>query len=157
MKKLFILTAFMAAATVALAQQQKGDFQLQAQGAYYSTSGFDFGSLYFNASKFVTDKVEIGVSPYFTFSTETTVNLSVFGNYSFLSGDAKMVPYAGAGITFYNLGASAGSLTGLTLRGGIRYFITEQINVDIGPNLVFLEGANLFIVNAGLGYIFRRN
>ncbi len=153
MKKLLILTAFVISASAAVAQQQKGDYQIQAQAAYYNVSGFDFGNIYFSGSKFVTDRVEIGVSPNITISTVTSVNMTVFANYSFLSGDGKMVPYAGGGITFYDLGGD-GALTGITLKGGIRYFVTERVNIDVGPNLVLLEGANLFILNAGLGYIF---
>lgn len=153
MKKLLILSAFVLTSAAALAQQQKGDFQIQAQAAYYNVSGFDFGNIYFSGSRFVTDNVEVGVSPNITISTVTSVNMTVFGNYSFLTADAKMVPYAGAGITFYDLG-SDNALTGFTLKGGIRYFVTEHVNIDVGPNLVLLEGANLFILNAGLGYIF---
>lgn len=154
MKKTLLIALLVVASGAAFAQQKKGDFQLQAQGAYYSTDAFDFGSLYFNASKFVTDNIEIGVSPYLTISTETTMNLTFFSNYSFLTTDAKLVPYLGAGITFYNLGSDFGSLTGFTLKGGIRYFVNERVNIDVGPNLVLLEGSNLFVLNAGLGYIF---
>ncbi len=154
MKKLLFLLVLLVAGSAAYAQQQKGDFQLQAQAAYYSVEGFDFGSVYFNASKFITDQVEIGASPYLTISTETTMNLTLFANYSFLTSNAMLVPYAGGGLTFYNLGSSFGSQTGFTLKAGLRYYVTERVNVDIGPNLVFVEGTNIFILNAGLGYIF---
>jgi outer membrane protein W len=153
MKKFLFIALLLIAGGSAFAQQQKGDFQVQAQAAYYNLDGFDFGNIYFNASRFVTDNVEIGVSPNITISTVTSVNMTVFGNYSFLTADAKMVPYVGAGITFYDLGSDQ-ALTGFTLKGGLRYFVTERVNIDVGPNLVLLEGANLFILNAGLGYIF---
>lgn len=158
MKKIIILAVFTCSLSAAVAQQQKGDFQVQAQASYISFSGIDIGSIYFNASKFVTDNVEVGASPYVTISsfagdTNADLNLTVFGNYSFLTANAKMIPYLGAGITFYGLGGDT-SQTGLTLKGGLRYFVTERVNIDIGPNLVFVEGANIFILNAGLGYIF---
>lgn len=154
MKKLLILTAFVVASSAAFAQQQKGDFQVQAQASYISVSGIDIGSIYFNASKFVTDNIEVGVSPYVTISSfSTDVNLTIFGNYSFLTPDGKFVPYLGAGVTLYQLGGDFAQ-TGLTLKGGIRYFVTERVNIDVGPNLVFVEGTNIFILNAGLGYIF---
>ena len=153
MKKLIVVSAIVLASTAAFGQQQKGDFQIQAQAAYYNVAGFDFGNIYFSGSKFVTDNIEVGVSPNITISTLTSLNLTVFSNYSFLTDDAKLVPYAGAGITFYDLGGD-GALTGLALKGGVRYFVNEHVNIDVGPNLVLLEGANLFILNAGLGYIF---
>ncbi|MBL7864107.1 MAG: hypothetical protein JNK10_04480 [Cyclobacteriaceae bacterium] len=153
MKKLLLLSAFLMTASVVMAQQQKGDFQVQAQAAYYNIDGFDFGNIYFSGSKFVTDRVEVGIQPNITISSVTSVNMTVFGNYSFLSSNAQMVPYVGAGITFYDLGSDA-ALTGFNLRGGLRYFVSERVNIDVGPNIVLLEGSNLFILNAGLGYIF---
>lgn len=153
MRKLIILLSFMIVASGAMAQQQKGDIQIQAQGSYFSNEFIDFGFLYFNASKFVTDNIEIGVSPQFSFSTVTTVTLSVFSNYSFLTADAKAVPYLGAGFSIYDLGSDT-STSGFTLKGGLRYFVTERVNIDFGPSVIFLSGSNLFVINAGLGYIF---
>ncbi len=167
-KPLFSLVLLISAAT-AFAQQQKGDFQLQAQAAYFSNSfagqSFSAGSLYFNASRFVTDKIEVGISPYFIFSDITTVNLSFFANYSFLTENAKMVPYAGVQLLFYNLGSDPDfSQTGFGFKGGLRYFVSERVNIDVGPNISFLsapegltEGSTLFQFTAGLGYIFGRN
>ncbi len=167
MKKLFILALFIIAASAAVAQQQQGDFQLQAQASYYSNSfagqSFSVGSLYFNASKFFTDNIEVGVQPFFSFSdASTTVNLSFFGNYSFLTDNAKLVPYGGVQIMFYNLGSDPDfSQTGFGFKAGLRYFVTENVNIDVGPNIAFLsapagapEGSTLFQFTAGLGYIF---
>lgn len=143
--------------TATYAQQQKGDMQIQAQAAYFNFAGSDAGTVYFNASKFFTDNVEAGAAPTITFSPAgTTLNLAVFGKYSFLTSDAKMVPYVGAGISFFDLGGEFGS-TAFTLTGGTRYFITEQVNIDFGANLAFTEGENTLFVLAGLGYIFRWN
>lgn len=166
MKKLVILAALLVSASAAFAQQQKGDFQLQAQASYFSNSfagqSFSSGSLYFNASRFVTDNIEVGFSPFIFFSTETTVNLSFFANYSFLADNAKLVPYAGVQVMFYNLGTDPDfSQTGFGLKAGVRYFVSERVNVDIGPNIAFLsapagasEGSTMFQIAAGLGYIF---
>ncbi len=159
MKKqlLFILAFALMFSAPVLAQQEKGDFQLQAQGSYYSISGFDGGYIFLNASKFVTQNIEVGASPIISISTQTTVNLSVFGNYNFMLENAKMVPYAGAQLMLYNLGSDLGSETGFGFKGGLRYFITEKVNVDIGPSISFVGGTTLFYFNAGLGFIISGN
>lgn len=157
MKKLSLfLLLTVASLTFAFAQQQKGDFQLQAQGTYFSASGFSGGTLFLNGSKFITQNVEVGASPIFTFGGETTINLSIYSNYNFLLNDAKMVPYAGAQLLLFNLGANGGSQTGFGFKGGLRYFITERVNVDVGPSITFLSGTSLFYFNAGLGFILGR-
>ncbi len=153
--KLFVLLTC-ASLTFTFAQQQKGDFQLQAQGSYFSASGFSGGTLFLNGSKFVTQNIEVGASPIFTFGTETTINLSAYSNYNFITNDAKMVPYAGAQLLLFNLGAKGGSETGFGLKGGLRYFISERVNVDVGPSITFLKGSSLFYFNAGLGFILGR-
>ncbi len=166
MKKLIILTALLASVSAVYAQQQKGDFQLQAQASYFSNSfagqSFSSGSLYFNASRFLTDNIELGIQPFIMFSTQTTLNMSVFANYSFLTDNAKLVPYIGAQVMFYDLGSDPDySQVGFGLKGGVRYFVTERVNIDAGPNIAWLsaptgatEGSTLFQFTAGLGYIF---
>ncbi|CAN5317351.1 hypothetical protein BH09BAC3_BH09BAC3_11650 [soil metagenome] len=155
MKKLFALILFTSVISAASAQQQAGDYQVQAQFAYYSFSGLSYGTLYLNGSKFITDHIEVGISPQLTFSTETTFNLSFYGNYNFLTKDAKMVPYAGASIFLIDLG-SENSDAGFGLKGGLRYFLTERVNIDAGPQVVFAGGETLFVFTAGLGFIFGR-
>lgn len=166
MKRILILLVLLAASSSSFAQQQKGDFQLQAQASYFSNSfagqSFSSGSLYLNASRFVTDNIEVGLSPFFFFSDQTTVNLSFFGNYSFLTENAKLVPYAGVQVMLYNLGSDPDfSQVGFGFKAGIRYFVSEHVNVDVGPNIAFLsapegftEGSTMFQFAAGLGYIF---
>lgn len=166
MKKLFTLLVCMAFTGLSMGQQQAGDFQLQAQASYFSNSfagqSFSSGSLYFNASRFFTDNIEAGLSPFIMFSDQTTVNLSFFGNYSFLLENAQLVPYGGVQVMLYNLGSDPDfSQTGFGFKAGIRYFVTENVNIDVGPNLAFLsapsgfsEGSTLFQFTAGLGYIF---
>ncbi|NOT76548.1 MAG: hypothetical protein HOP08_16590 [Cyclobacteriaceae bacterium] len=155
MKKLLFLILFTGVISAASAQQQEGDFQIQAQATYFSAAGTSGGFLYLNASKFLTQNIELGVSPIISFGDGASVNLSLFGNYNFLTSDAKFVPYAGVQILIYNLGGKE-SLTGFGLKGGLRYFITERVNVDVGPNVTFLAGTTVFIFNAGLGFIIGR-
>jgi len=155
MKKFLFIAFLLAAVSTAIAQQQKGDMQIQAQAAYIDVAGSGSGTVYLNMSRFVADNIELGATPIVTFSSAvTTLNLSLFGKYSFLTADAKLVPYVGAGVTFIDLTGDYGT-TGFTLTGGTRYFITEQVNIDLGANLIFVEGENAFLLLAGLGYIFR--
>jgi hypothetical protein len=166
MKKLILLTILLASWMTVYSQQQAGDFQLQAQASYFSNSfagqTFSSGSIYVNASRFFTDNIEVGVSPFFNFGDQTTVNLAFFGNYSFLLDNAMLVPYGGVQVMFYNLGSDPDfSQTGFGLKAGLRYFVTENVNIDVGPNIIFLsapsgfnEGSTLFQFTAGLGYIF---
>lgn len=166
MKKLFTLLVCMAFTGLSMGQQQAGDFQVQAQASYFSNSfagqTFSSGSIYFNASRFFTDNIEVGVSPFFNFGDQTTVNLAFFGNYSILLDNAMLVPYGGVQVMFYNLGSDPDfSQTGFGLKAGLRYFVTENVNIDVGPNIIFLsapagysEGSTLFQFTAGLGYIF---
>ncbi len=154
MKNLHALIVFFLATGAAFAQQEKGDMQIQAQGAYYNIAGSDNGTIFLNVSRFITNNVEIGISPVITFTPVTTsVNLALFGKYSFLTPDAKLVPYVGAGVSIFNLGEDFAS-TGFTISGGTRYFLTEKVNIDLSANMAFTEGTSSFIVLAGLGYIF---
>ena len=157
MKKLAVVI-IVCSALSGYAQQQKGDFQLQTQATYATAEGVSFGFVFLNFSSFLTDHLELGVSPIVSISDEfTSFNMTVFSNYSFLAKDAKMVPYLGAGVTFYDLTGDQ-PLTGFTFKGGFRYFITESVNVDIGPNLILIEDYSVFLINAGLGFLFgRRN
>lgn len=154
MKKFLLISLLLVAVGAAYAQQQKGDAQIQAQAAYIDVGGVGSGTIFFSGSKFITDNVELGLTPTITFSSfATTLNLTIFGKYSFLTPDAKLVPYVGAGITMIDL-TGDNATTGFTITGGTRYFITEQINIDLGANLIFVEGQNAFMILAGLGYIF---
>jgi hypothetical protein len=167
MKKFLLLALLLVSGGAAFAQQAKGDFQLQAQGAYYNNSfsgvSFSTGTLYFSASKFLTDNVELGIAPFFMFGDFSSTNLSIFGNYSFLTADAKMVPYVGAQLLFTGLGTDPDiSQIGFGLKAGLRYFIRENINIDIGPSMSFMgppegatEGSTQFVFNFGLGYILK--
>lgn len=167
MKKLVLVVLLLIAGGGAFAQQAKGDYQLQAQGSYYNNSfngvSFSSGSLYISASKFFTDNVEIGIAPFFLFGDFSSTNLSIFGNYSFLTADAKMVPYVGAQLLFTGLGTDPDfSQTGFGFKGGVRYFITENLNIDVGPSISFMsapdgatEGSTQFVFNFGLGYILK--
>lgn len=156
MKKINILFFLFYVSITLVAQQQKGDFQLQAQGTYFAASGISGGLLFLNASKFITQNIEVGVSPSFSFFGGTSVNLSAYSNYNFLTSNAKIVPYAGAQFLLFNLGVKDGSSAGVGLKGGLRYFITERVNVDFGPSITFLKGGSLFYFNAGLGFILGR-
>lgn len=174
MKKIKILFVLLLTAVAVFAQQQKGDFQVQTQFSYTNMSAtvggssfsISMGQLYGSVSKFVTDKVEVGVSPILSITSagnfsRTSLKLSLFSNYSFLTENAKLVPYAGASLIMdtggidINTGAEK-TTASFGLRGGLRYFVTERINIDVGPSYYF-GSFNTFIMNAGLGYLFGKH
>src|SRR5579871_2699145 len=91
MKKILSLILMTGVTFAVTGQQQKGDIQAQAQFSYtsmtISANGFSetvsIGQLYMNASKFVTDHVEVGVSPIlsltkFAGTSQTSLKLSAF-------------------------------------------------------------------------------
>ena len=168
MKKFLLIALLLVSGSVAFAQQAAGDFQLQAQGSYFNNSfnglSVSSGSLFVSASRFFTDNVELGIAPFFLFGDFSSTNLSIFGNYSFLTQDAKLVPYAGAQLLFTGLGTDPDfSQTGFGIKAGLRYFVRENINIDVGPSMSFMsaptgasEGSTQFVFNFGLGYILKK-
>ncbi|MGC4022385.1 MAG: hypothetical protein QM734_10765 [Cyclobacteriaceae bacterium] len=174
MKKILSLILMTGVTFAVSGQQQKGDIQAQAQFSYtsmtVSVSGssqtVSIGQLYMNASKFITDNVELGVSPILSFvkysgDSQTSLKFSAFANYSFLTDNAKLVPYAGGqlivdtGAIDVDTGKQKTAL-GFGIKGGLRYFVTENINVDMGPSYSFYSNTNLLIFNIGLGYLFKK-
>lgn len=168
MKPIIIFSLFLLSMGVS-AQQEKGDFQIQAQMNFtsVSTSGTatSLGMIMFNVSRFFTKNIEAGISPQIMIIKNAgSTRLALFSNYSFLTKDAKLVPYAGAQILISaqkqpEVGANAQityankTTVGFGLRGGARYFVTERINIDAGPNLSFSNKTTTFVFNIGVGVI----
>jgi outer membrane protein W len=154
MKNIFTLCALVVSVS-AFAQQQKGDLSIQFSGNYYQQRvvldnknyRFGLGNIYLKVGKYFTDNVELGLKPNAAFSLATEVETSksgevtktksklttnlgfgIYGTYSFLTANGKFLPYAGAELAYapiedeqaINLGPYA----------GVKYFVTERINVD---------------------------
>lgn len=160
MKKLFVIVALLAFIS-ANAQQQKGDLAIQFSGNYFSQKvtvndteiKFFGGNIYVKLGKYFTQNLELGVKPNIAFfpkgetktvggKTETKYKLDanfgfgIYGTYSFLSNDGKMLPYAGAEISYVPSGDE--STVNLGPYAGVKYFLSEKINVD--ANLSYLLG-----------------
>lgn len=159
----FILSLFLMSVTAVHAQQKKGDFQLGGQLSYNSISSsgttISFALIQFTGSYFITDQIEAGVAPLMMLNKDFAMSqIQLFANYSFLTSDAKFVPYAGAHIqsNSFKVSDQTQSSTGFGLRGGIRYFITENVNIDVGPRVSFGD-QTIFIFSAGIGVIIGKH
>jgi len=143
------------------AQQQKGDLSIQFSGNYIQqkikldkfTQRYGGGNIFLKIGKYFTTNLEMGVKPNLNFSLvpkfvtnksgeitqikndfSTNVGFGIYGTYSFLSNDGKMLPYAGAEISYAPFGKE--QTVNLGPYAGLKYFVTERINVD--ANLSFL-------------------
>ena len=160
MKKLFVIVAFFAFVS-AKAQQQQGDLAIQFSGNYFSQKvtfndleikSFG-GNIYVKLGKYFTQNLELGVKPNVGFFPETEIKMvngepkpeqklkanfgfGIYGTYSFLTSDGKMLPYAGGEISYVPSGDE--STVNLGPYAGVKYFLSEKINVD--ANLSYLLG-----------------
>lgn len=157
MKKLSVIVALLAFFVSANAQQQQGDLAIQFSGNYFSqkvtVNDTDIktfgGNIYVKLGKYFTQNLELGVKPNIAFFPKTEVEgttikqkldanfgFGIYGTYSFLSNDGKMLPYAGAEISYVPSGEE--STVNLGPYAGVKYFLSEKINVD--ANLSYLLG-----------------
>jgi hypothetical protein len=159
--RLFVFLPLLLLITIApgMAQQQRGDIELQFQGNYSTTVGADVTSSTGNiAAKFgpyLTDNIQIGIGPTLTISTSSTTSPSsgtggqvantdtkvtfgttAFAVYSLLLRDAKVVPYLGA--SFYRRDFSNSNEKGwVGFNGGVKYFFGKKTAVDLSANYLF--------------------
>jgi len=184
MKKLMLVAVSLIAFT-AQAQQEKGDLAIQFSGNYYSqtvNSGSTEiktygGNIYMKIGKFFTQNVEMGVKPNVTFfpdqeskivdgkivtktKLKSNVGFGIYGTYSFLTADAKFMPYAGAEISYVPSGEE--STVNLGPYAGVKYFVTEKINLDANMSYLMNLGSSyetdvniggMFTFNVGVGII----
>lgn len=161
MKKISVIVVFLAFVLIAKAQQQQGDLAIQFSGNYFSqkVTFNDFevksfgGNIYVKLGKYFTQNLELGVKPNIGFfpNTEskivdgkiesktklkTNFGFGIYGTYSFLTADAKMMPYGGAEISYVPSGDE--STVNLGPYAGVKYFLSEKINID--ANLSYLLG-----------------
>lgn len=154
MKNIFTLFALVLVFN-AFGQQQKGDLALQFSGSYVQSTfvidsknyRFGGGNIYVKVGKFFTNNLELGLKPNVAFSliTEpvsnkkgdivdtkktftTDLGFGIYGTYSFLSSNGKLLPYGGAELAYAPV--QKDKIINLGPYLGLRYFITERINVD---------------------------
>lgn len=186
MKKL-LLVAIMAVALCfeTHGQQEKGDLAIQFSGNFYTQTvdlgatkeKFYSGNIYVKLGKFFTPNIELGVKPNLNITPEydykivnneiqvkkkldANLGFGVYGTYSFLTADAKMMPYAGAEISYVPTGDE--STINLGPYAGVKYFLTEKINVDANASYLMNLGSTyetdadiggLLTINLGIGVI----
>jgi outer membrane protein W len=188
MKTLYTF-AFVLFAHSLFAQQQAGDLSIQFSGNYISqrividnkTTKIYAGNIYIKFGKFFTQNIELGVKPNIFFSprietnprdpndTKTklkaSVGLGLYGAYSYLTADGKFMPYAGVEVNYVPSDDEA--TVNLGPYGGVKYFVTERINIDANVNYLInlastygnetrdlgLEIKPLFQLNIGVGVI----
>jgi outer membrane protein W len=154
MKNIFTLCAVVVSLS-AFGQQQKGDLSVQFSGNYYQQRvvfdnknyRFGLGNIYLKIGKYFTNNLELGLKPNAAFSLITeevtsksgevtstkdkfTTNLGfgIYGTYSFLTANGKFLPYGGAELAYAPIQNE--KVINLGPYAGLKYFVTERINVD---------------------------
>jgi len=173
MKKtpVFFIFALLLMVAPGFAQQESGDIELQIAGTYFTSVGTDFkfssGFIQAKFGKYITDNLELGVSPNISITTtdtgfgdsntDATVGLGAFFIYSFLLSDAKTVPYIGG--QYFKSDLSEGDDNGSAgVTGGLKFFVTEKAALDFSGNYLFdlnkdTEGG-LLLFAAGISFLF---
>lgn len=157
MKKLFLILALCISVS-AFAQIEQGDKNVTFSATYIGIEGFSFGIINAKLGYYVTQNIEVGAKPNIIITEESTdFGLGAYGTYNWLTQDAKLLPYAGAEISFLPVGEE--TITTLGIYGGSKYFITERVNVDAGLNLQKSLSSDtfdgtVFIFQVGIGFIF---
>jgi hypothetical protein len=177
-----VLFAFLVSFTIlgtAAAQQQKGDVELQLQGSYFTTFATDVsvnvGTIAGKFAPFLTDNLQIGIGPTLTITTTSVTTVSplsgkpdtrsdtkvtfgstVFVTYSFLTKDARTVPYVGA--SWYKVDFSKGSERGwVGVNGGLRYFLTRRTSLDLSASFLRTitehESGSMVLFAFGLSFL----
>lgn len=165
MKNIFTLCAFVLTIS-AFGQQQKGDLALQFSGNYIQNTfvidsknyRYGGGSIYVKVGKFFTNNLELGLKPNVSFSLITepvvsrrgdivdtkktfTSNLGfgLYGTYSFLSNNGKLLPYGGAELSYAPVQKE--KIVNFGPYIGLRYFVTERINIDANSSWLMNLGS----------------
>ena len=163
------------------AQQQKGDLSIQFSGNYFSQKGkvgdtdyqISYGNIYVKIGQFFTPNVELGVKPNVMFYLEDdsedskkknlkmNVGFGLYGTYSYLTADGKMVPYAGGEVNYIPYGKE--STINLGPYAGVKYFLRENVNIDANVNYSINVGSSFgsqdvdfgaaLLLNVGIGVL----
>ncbi len=165
-------------ATPVLAQQERGDTELQFSASNLLMLGDDpmyFGNFSAKFGKYITDRIEVGAFPSLsitsfttlvfdpvtlTFSSDTdtdvTIGTGIFLTYSFLAAGATKVPYAGIQLYDQDLDDSDNPI-GIGLNGGLKIFYTRNVAFDFGANYLFSSDdttSGMILTQIGLSVIF---
>lgn len=181
MKSLFLCLVLCAVvlSVPAVAQQQKGDVELQFQGYYFRTVGSDLefgsGNLAGKIGPYLTDWLQVGIGPTLSITTMTTQNFNTttmqlekssettttFGSTmfivaSFLTRGAKAVPYVGA--QYFKQDFSDSEDKGsVGVNAGVKFYFSKKAAFDVSGNYLFTlnegqEGGMLYFA-VGLSFL----
>lgn len=166
MKKI-LLVGLLLISTLAFSQVEKGDFSGTANIAFMSNKAKDLDdpinitSLALRGGYYFTDNIEAGLNlsiSSFSFEGDamSTVGIGPYGVYNFLTDDGKLLPYVGANYLSQK-STDVDAVGQLGAFGGVKYFLTEVVNIDTSINytswLGDIKGSSLFI-NVGVGINF---
>ena len=156
MKKNVLIAAFLLFGGVLFAQQEKGDLIVRFNGNF-SKYGEADGTANINVKGgyFVTKNIEGGAETTLMLGSGfSNVSVGAYGTYNFLTSDAKMVPYAGgrASLSVASVGEFSNSFATVGAYGGLRYFMTEKVNIDTGLSYD-IGTVNILMWNVGIGVI----
>jgi hypothetical protein len=159
-----LVLLFVFVASMSLAQQQRGDVELQFQGSYFQTVGTDFtigsGNISAKIGPYVTDALQIGIGPTLTITrtsattttvgppptyvvthktesnTTTTFGSTAFLVYSILLRNAKAVPYFGAQY-FKSDFSNTEDKGSIGINAGLKYYFAKKTAFDVSGNYLF--------------------
>jgi outer membrane protein W len=166
MKKLVLFVFALIVSTAAFSQVEKGDIAGTANVNFSSlkpegSDAINLATFALRGGYFFTNNIEGGLTLSITSAAETTsTGIGPYAVYNFLTADAKFLPYLGANFLNYNTGVEgADAINQLGGFGGVKYFLTEVVNVDASLNyttwLGDLSGSSLAF-NLGIGVNFGR-
>lgn len=173
-------------AGTAFGQQEKGDVELQLVGSYFRTVGTDFsfgsGTVSGRIGYYFTNNFELGAGPTLTITTttspqtlagfdpvtfqpiysgggsetKTTFGSYIFFVYSFLTKNAKLVPYLGA--QYFKQDFSDSEDKGsVGINGGVKYFFTKKVAFDLAGNYLWSltkdAKGGLILITVGLSFL----
>ncbi len=181
MKSLFLCLALCAVvfATPAVAQQQKGDVELQFQGYYFRSVGsdleFGMGNIAGKIGPYITDWLQVGVGPTLSITTTSTTTFNpttfqvskssetttTFGSTAFLVASlltrgAKAVPYVGAQY-FKQDFSNTDDKGSVGINAGVKYFFSKKAAFDVSGNYLFTlnseEKGGMLYFAVGLSFL----
>ncbi len=141
MRKLVLiaLVVFFALTSPLLAQQEKGDLELQLQGALWlalDDAYDDIGVANVRFGKFLTNRQEIGGTILAVFNGDGDIGGTggPFWRFNF-TANSKTVPYVGAAVQtgFGEFYSESDVLA--TLEGGVRWFLQRNMAFTVGAQM----------------------
>ncbi len=146
---ILVMIAVALVASPAMAQQEKGDTELQLQGTLsigISGDQTDTGSIAVNWGRFMTEHHELGVSAFAFFSEDGDI-AGVGGPFWRLNfGSGKTVPYIGVS-AYTGFGDFSSGDVFANLEGGARWFMKRNVAFTLAGSLLYDIDASDFADN----------